>query len=233
MWSLDSNLDTSSGAFRTASNSGEVRRLGSEKPFTPVDLVKRGAASPEMVAFLWLAVESGHSLMICGNRDTGRTSTLNALAFFIRPDARIVSVEHRPEITIPHAQWTPHTTQGSGVGSDDSTAQEEIAAHLRLNEAMRQRDYILLGDLRGTESFPMFAAMTCSLPTMCTFEADSVRALVYRLGDPPFNLPRIVMAALDLVLVLAQVETEGRPREPLPLRESASRSPAGPDGRKR
>ena len=199
-------------ALRTASSSGEVRRLGSQKPFTPVDLVKRGASSPEMVAFLWLAVESGHSVMICGNRDTGRTSTLNALAFFIRPEARIVSVEHRPEIAIPHTHWTPHTTQGSVVGSEDSPAEEEAAAHARLNEAIRQRvDFILVGDLRGTESFPMFGAMNSGPPVMSTFEADSVRALVYRLGDPPLNLPRIVMSALDLVVVNAQVDTDGTP----------------------
>ena len=186
--------------------------MGAEKSLTPVDLVKRSAASPEMIAFLWAAVENGRSVIVCGDKDTGRTSTLNAAALFIRPDARIVSVESRRELALPHRQWNALTTR-DGDPSKGIPAEEEAAALVHLSEALRQRaDCILVGDLRRAEAFPVFAAMISGVPTMTTFEADSVKDLVNRLEDPPFNIPRIVFTAIHLVLIQAREDAGGTPR---------------------
>ena len=73
-----------------------IRRF-KERPFTPVDLVMMGTANEEMVAYFWLAAEQGESVIVCGGPAAGKTSTLNAIALFIPPTAKVVSIEEKPE----------------------------------------------------------------------------------------------------------------------------------------
>src|SRR5207247_2408297 len=74
---------TYSREVTTRGSSFTIRRY-KEKPFTPVELVKFGTASAEMVAYLWVAIESGKSMMVCGGTASGKTATLNSAALFIR-----------------------------------------------------------------------------------------------------------------------------------------------------
>src|SRR3989475_3013445 len=120
----DPILDGSSveGHRVQATYSKEVRARGSsfgirrykEKPFPPAELVKFGTASAEMVAYLWVAVENGKSMMVCGGTASGKTATLNSAALFIRPGAKIVSIEDTREINLPHENRIPGTTPSGG-----------------------------------------------------------------------------------------------------------------------
>jgi type IV secretory pathway ATPase VirB11/archaellum biosynthesis ATPase len=64
-----------------------------EKPFTPIDIIKFNTASSEIMAYLWFSVEHGANVLIAGGVATGKTSFLNAISLFIRPEAKIVSIE--------------------------------------------------------------------------------------------------------------------------------------------
>ena len=96
-----------------------IRRF-KERPFTPVDLITTGSASEEMIAYLWLAAEQGESLIICGGPASGKTSTLNAVALFIPPTSKIVSIEDTREVNLPHENWIPGATR-SGTGDRGPT----------------------------------------------------------------------------------------------------------------
>src|SRR3989454_7655529 len=96
---------TYSHEVTTRGSSFTIRRY-KEKPFTPVELVKFGTASAEMVAYLWVAVENGKSMMVCGGTASGKTATLNSAALFIRPGAKIVSIEDTREINTPRILLT-------------------------------------------------------------------------------------------------------------------------------
>src|SRR3990170_4023536 len=98
----------------TRGSSFTIRRF-KENPFTPVELVKFGTASAEMVAYIWTSIEQGASMMVCGGTASGKTATLNSAALFIRPGAKIVSIEDTREINLPHENWIPGTTR-SGIG---------------------------------------------------------------------------------------------------------------------
>ncbi len=186
----------------TRGSSFTIRRF-KEKPFTPTELIKYGTASPEMVAYLWLAVEHGRSMMVCGGTATGKTATLNAAALFIRPGAKIVSIEDTREINLPHENWIPGTTR-SGVGEKgaDGKAAGEIDMFDLVRAALRQRpNYIVVGEVRGRETYTMFQAMATGHPTMSTMHADSVKSMVNRLENPPINTPRILLTALNFVII--------------------------------
>ncbi len=193
---------TYSREVTTRGSSFTIRRF-KEKPFTPVELIKFNTASPEMVAYVWVAVEHGKSIMVCGGTASGKTATLNSAALFIRPGAKIVSIEDTREINIPHENWIPGTTR-SGVGERglDGKAAGEIDMYDLVRAALRQRpNYIIVGEVRGKETYTMFQAMATGHPTMSTMHADSVKSMVNRLENPPINTPRILLTALNFVII--------------------------------
>jgi len=193
---------TYSHEVTTRGSSFTIRRY-KEKPFTPVELVKFKTASADMVAYLWVAVESGKSMMICGGTASGKTATLNSAALFIRPGAKIVSIEDTREINLPHENWIPGTTRtGVGERGPDGKAGGEIDMYDLVRAALRQRpNYIIVGEVRGKETYTMFQAMATGHPTMSTMHADSVKSMVNRLENPPINTPRILLTALNFVVI--------------------------------
>ncbi len=179
-----------------------IRRF-KEKPFTPVELIKYGTASPEIVAYMWLSVEHGESAIICGGTASGKTATLNATALFIPPGAKVVTMEDTREINLPHENWIPGTTR-SGVGErgPDGKAAGEIDMYDLVRAALRQRpNYIIVGEVRGKETYTMFQAMATGHTTYSTMHADSVKGMVNRLENPPINCPRILLTALRNVII--------------------------------
>lgn len=190
----------------TRGSSFTIRRF-KEKPFTPVELIKYKTASPEMIAYIWLAVEHGQSMMVCGGTAAGKTATLNSSALFIRPSAKIVSIEDTREINLPHQNWIPGVTRsGTGERGLDGKAPGEIDMYDLVRAALRQRpNYIIVGEVRGKETYSMFQAMATGHPTMSTMHADSVKSMVNRLENPPINTPRILLTALNFVIIQTQV----------------------------
>jgi flagellar protein FlaI len=193
---------TYSKEVTTRGSSFTIRRY-KEKPFTPVEMVKFKTASPDMVAYIWIAIENGKSMMVCGGTASGKTATLNSAALFIRPGAKIVSIEDTREINLPHENWIPGTTRtGVGERGPDGKAGGEIDMYDLVRAALRQRpNYIIVGEVRGKETYTMFQAMATGHPTMSTMHADSVKSMVNRLENPPINTPRILLTALNFVVI--------------------------------
>jgi flagellar protein FlaI len=186
-----------------------IRRF-KEKPFTPVDLVLTGSASEEMIAYFWLAAEQGESLIICGGPAAGKTSTLNAIALFIPPTSKIVSIEDTREVNLPHENWIPGATRsGTGDRGPDGKAAGEVDMFDLVRAALRQRpNYIIVGEVRGKETYTMFQAMATGHTTYSTMHADSVKSMVNRLENPPINTPRILLSALNNVIIQIQARTD-------------------------
>ncbi len=186
-----------------------IRRF-KEKPFTPTELVLFGTASPEIVAYLWLMVEHGESAIVIGGPACGKTSTLNAFSMFIPPTAKIVSIEDTREINLPHQNWIPGTTR-SGIGEASMTGKSagEIDMYDLVRAALRQRpNYIIVGEVRGKETYTMFQAMATGHTTYSTMHADSIVSMIHRLENPPINCPRILMTALNNVIIQKIVRTK-------------------------
>jgi archaeal flagellar protein FlaI len=193
---------TYSREITTRGASFTIRRF-KEKPWTPVDLIKAGTANADMVAYLWLSAELGWSMIICGGPASGKTSTLNAAALFIPPTAKIVSLEDTRELNLPHENWIPGATRsGTGDRGPDGKAAGEVDMFDLVRAALRQRpNYIIVGEVRGKETYTMFQAMATGHTTYSTMHADSVKSMVNRLENPPINTPRILLAALNVVLI--------------------------------
>ncbi len=204
-----SRLQATLGTHVTKRGSSFTIRRFRDNPFTPVDLLKFKTMSPEMMAYLWIAIENGQSMMVCGGTASGKTTTLNATLLFIPPQMKIVSIEDTRELNLPHENWVPSLTR-AGFGAKNlvsGKAPGEIDMFDLLAAALRQRpQYLMVGEVRGAEAFIVFQAMATGKTCYTTFHAESVSAMVHRMENPPISLPRSLVSALNLVLLQRQVK---------------------------
>src|SRR2546423_3361593 len=73
-----------------------IRRF-SARPLDPDDLVRLGTASAEQAAWLVAAVRARRSILLSGGPSSGKTATVNALAFAIADGERLVTIEDAAE----------------------------------------------------------------------------------------------------------------------------------------
>ena len=67
-------------------------RKFTKEPWAPTMLIQLGSVSPEILAYLWILIEYGGNVMVIGGTASGKTTMLNALLFFISPQAKIVNI---------------------------------------------------------------------------------------------------------------------------------------------
>jgi|GEM_PF-491154 len=202
-----SRIQMTLGFEVTAHGSTFTIRKFKDEPITPTDLIEWGTYSPLSVAFLWLAVENGKSCIFAGGTASGKTTSLNAISLFIPPLAKIVTLEDTRELKLPHKNWIPSITRESF----DKDGKGSIDMYELLRAALRQRpEYILVGEVRGKEAQTLFQAMSTGHVTYATTHADSVASVVHRFENPPMNVPRNMLSALDLVSIQVQARFGGQ-----------------------
>jgi len=169
-------------------------------PWTPIQLVSMNTLSPEMLAYFWLLLENKSNILIAGGTASGKTTLLNALAFFIPPEARVVSIEDTREINLPRENWLPSVARTSiGVGKIGEIDLFEI-----LKSSFRQNpDYLIVGEVRGKEAFVLFQGMASGHSSISTMHADSVDTLIRRLETPPISLSPTLINSLDCVAIIS------------------------------
>jgi flagellar protein FlaI len=167
-------------------------------PWTPTQLISSNTVSPEMMAYFWLLVQYKSSILIAGGTASGKTTFLNAIAFFIPPEARVVSIEDTREINLPRENWLPAVARpAAGVGKVG-----EIDLFELLKSSFRQNpDYLIVGEVRGKEASVLFQGMASGHASLSTMHADSVDTLIRRLETPPIELSPTLVNTLDCVAI--------------------------------
>ncbi len=200
-------------------------RKFTKTPWTPTQLVAFNTVSPEMLAYLWLLIEHKMNILICGGTSSGKTTLLNAIAFFIPPEARVVSIEDTRELNLPRENWLPSVARTStGVGGVG-----EIDLFTLLRSSFRQNpDYVIVGEVRGKEAFVLFQGMASGHSSISTIHADSVDSVIKRLETPPIDLPPTLLNVLDCVTVMTHATVNKQ--ETRKLREIVEIINVHPDG---
>lgn len=185
-------------------------RLFRERPFTPVDIIRSGTADPELMAYLWLLVEGLNSALIVGAPGAGKTSTLNSMLLFAPNNTKIFSIEETRELNIPHENWVAAETRGKNSSAEQSGV-ERLDMFDLVSMAMRQRPtYIVVGEVRGKETYALFQAMATGHTTYSTIHADSMESLLNRLENEPMNIPRVLVSYLNVVIFINFIRVGGR-----------------------
>ena len=211
---IDASLPDGSRVQLTYGN--EITRRGSTftirrfrvDPLTISDLIAFNTMSAEMAAYFWYIIENRSSILVSGGVAAGKTTTLNCLSMFIKPELKIVSVEDTPELNLPHENWIPSVVRpGFGLNGKGSITLFDL-----LKAAVRQRpDYIIVGEVRGEEAYTLFQAIATGHLGMCTLHAESVEAVINRLESEPMNIPRPLIAMIDDIVIQIRTEVNGKP----------------------
>ncbi|PIN70701.1 hypothetical protein COV93_00375 [Candidatus Woesearchaeota archaeon CG11_big_fil_rev_8_21_14_0_20_43_8] len=179
-----------------------VRKF-SDVPVSITQVVSWGTMSDEIAAYIWLALENGMNMFVCGETASGKTTTLNACVAFIKPDAKVYTVENTPEVTIPHSTWQHLVTREAGKDTDVTMF------HLLLAALRSRPNYIIVGEIRGTEGNVAFQAMQTGHPVISTFHAGSPHSMIQRLTGHPIDVPIAFIDNLNIVLIQQAVSSGG------------------------
>ena len=180
-------------------------RKFSETPTSVTQLINWGTFDTGVAAYLWLCLQYGRSLFVCGETASGKTTTANAIIPFIPPEKKIFSVENTPEVQVPHAVWQQLLTKSTGPKEGHIELDDLLRAGLR-----SRPDYIIPGETRGIEGRVVFQAMQTGHPVITTFHAGSVTKVIQRFTGHPINIPKTFMDNLDVVLIQMAVERKGK-----------------------
>ncbi|CUH52284.1 CpaF family protein [Shimia marina] len=153
------------------------------------DLVRFGAFSEEMAAYLQAAVATRLNVIVSGGTGSGKTTTLNALSSFIDNAERILTIEDTAELQLQQThvgrmESRPPNVEGKG----------EVSPRDCLKNALRMRpDRIIVGETRGEEVIDMLQAMNTGHDgSMTTIHANNARDGISRLEN------MIAMAGIEM-----------------------------------
>ena len=174
-----------------------IRKFKKEK-LAVDDLVKFGAFTEEMAAYLQAAVATRLNVIVSGGTGSGKTTTLNALSSFIDDAERILTIEDTAELQLQQTHVGRMESRPPNVEGKGAVTQRDC-----LRNALRMRpDRIIVGETRGEEVIDMLQAMNTGHDgSMTTIHANSARDAVSRLEN------MIAMAGIEMPLkaVRAQI----------------------------
>ena len=162
------------------------------------DLVRFGAFTEDMAAYLEAAVACRLNVIVSGGTGSGKTTTLNALSSFIGDSERILTIEDTAELQLQQTHVGRMESRPPNVEGRGAVTQRDC-----LRNALRMRpDRIIVGETRGEEVIDMLQAMNTGHDgSMTTIHANSARDAVSRLEN------MIAMAGIEMPIkaVRAQI----------------------------
>jgi pilus assembly protein CpaF len=165
-------------------------------------LVSTGSLTPAAADFLRQSVRAGHSIVVSGGTQSGKTTMLAALLGAARPDERIVTVEETFELALTGEdvvglQGRQPSLEGTG----------EITLRRLVKEALRMRpDRIVVGEVREAEALDLLIAMNSGLPGASSVHANSARDALVKLCTLPLLAGRNIDASFVRPTVASSVD---------------------------
>ncbi|MBA3341783.1 MAG: CpaF family protein [Gemmatimonadaceae bacterium] len=186
-----------------------IRRFGIDLSIQK--LIDNGTLNTEMASLVAGCVAARLNILVSGGTGAGKTTLLNAMASFVPPDQRIITIEDAAELRLQQEhvvrlETRPPNAEGEG----------EVKARDLVKNALRMRpDRIIVGEVRSGEALDMLQAMnTGHEGSLTTIHANSPRDALARLETMILmagaNLPDKAMreqisSALDLIIQITRL----------------------------
>jgi pilus assembly protein CpaF len=167
-----------------------IRKFKKEK-LRIEDLVRFGAFTEEMAAYLQAAVSTRLNIIVSGGTGSGKTTTLNALSSFIDNHERVLTIEDTAELQLQQVHVGRMESRPPNVEGKGAVTQRDC-----LRNALRMRpDRIIVGETRGEEVIDMLQAMNTGHDgSMTTIHANNPRDGISRLEN------MVAMAGIEMPL---------------------------------
>lgn len=195
-------------------------RRGRERPWTLLHFIENRMLSPVAGALLSVLVNEESSILVCGDRGSGKTSLLSSIMSALSDKRRILTIEDTFELPVLTLVKEGYGIQRMKVRSATSNGRFERSADDALRSILRMGDSaIVMGEVRGREANVLYEAMSVGGGGNCvlgTIHAKSPQSLfervVYSLGVPEqsFKSTDIVVMAEQIKRGDARVRRVGR-----------------------
>ncbi len=142
--------------------------------------------------------------MVLGGTGAGKTTALNALACLIRPSSKILTIEETAELNLSIENWVSLISRQSyGLGESHSG---EVSLFDLVKASMRHRpDYLVVGEVRGSEAYVLFQALATGHGGMCTMHAETVDSAIKRLTQKPMDIAPAYIPLMHVICTIHRV----------------------------
>ncbi|MEM3781764.1 MAG: type II/IV secretion system ATPase subunit [Candidatus Micrarchaeaceae archaeon] len=180
-------------------------RLGSANSVGIDYLIKKGSATDEELAYLWLAIDSKVNMLVSGAPASGKTTMLSVLMSLIPMHQRVATIEEdiselRAEIDFNNVV----ALYGSKYGG--VSAREQVINALRMRP-----ERLIVGEIRGDEAKEMFAGANLGIPFLTTMHSnEGAVEILKRLLAKPMGVDQMTLSMLDVAIYMKQVDISRR-----------------------
>ena len=180
------------------------------------DLVRFGAFTDEMAAYLQAAVSCRLNIIVSGGTGSGKTTTLNALSSFIDNHERVLTIEDTAELQLQQVHVGRMESRPPNVEGKGGVSQRDC-----LRNALRMRpDRIIVGETRGEEVIDMLQAMNTGHDgSMGTLHSNSPREAISRLESmimmggyalPVKTIREMIAGSVDVIVQASRLRDGSR-----------------------
>ncbi len=178
-------------------------RIGGKKEFNLSKLVENGTLTPEMLAYLWLAIDSKANIIIAGAPASGKTTLLASMISLVPKYYKIVIVEEETNELHTFADYNSVSLYSSKKGF---TSQQQVSNALRMRP-----DRIIVGEIRGEEAKEIFSGSNLGIPFITTMHSnEGGLEVLKRLIIRPMGVEPSSLSTLDVALYMEQIGLDKR-----------------------
>ncbi len=172
-----------------------IRRFGRD-PITGRNMVENKSLTEPMLELLAAMVKGRMNLLISGGTGAGKTTLLNVLSGYIPNSERIVTIEDAAELQMKQEHVVRLETRPPNIEGKGAVRQRQLV----INSLRMRPDRIVIGEVRGEETFDMLQAMnTGHEGSLTTVHANTQRDALARLENmfsmANLNIPERAMRA--------------------------------------
>ncbi|MEP6644237.1 MAG: CpaF family protein [Acidobacteriaceae bacterium] len=187
-----------------------IRRFGRE-PVSARNMIENQTLTDPMLELLAAMVKGRLNILISGGTGAGKTTLLNVLSGFIPNSERIVTIEDAAELLMKQEHVVRLETRPPNIEGKGAVRQRQLV----INSLRMRPDRIIIGEVRGEETFDMLQAMnTGHEGSLTTVHANSQRDALSRLESmfsmANLNIPERAMrqqiaSAIHAVVQIARM----------------------------
>ncbi|MDE1810643.1 MAG: CpaF family protein [Candidatus Micrarchaeota archaeon] len=185
-------------------------RLNGGKRMDLRKLMELKTVSPELLAYIWLAIDSNLNIVVSGAPASGKTSLLMALHALVPSYQRVIVIEEDVNELRYSSSINVVSLQGSSIlGRTNLRDQIINSLHLR-------PDRLIVGEVRGSETREVLSGSNLGIPFMTTMHSNgSGQALIDRLRSKPMSVEEQLISMLDVSVFMRQRDIKHRVAEQL------------------
>lgn len=188
--------------------------------WTPESLVKRNAASPELMSFIGNTMYKGGSVLVAGGMSSGKTTLLNALTGFYKDNVRIITLEDNLEMK-PNPRKMLAAAEECREPAPDRPGDRGTTMRDLVKGATQQRpNIIIVGEVTDSAAYDLCQALNTGHSGTSTVHANGPDEAMIRLSSliaqggmvTPSGALDMISAAFDIIVMTKHFPVDGSRR---------------------